>query len=66
MTAATMPLTDTPVAPPTRTVWTPNVLVCVPRAIATDYWALPWADLMAAAERGCDPSRDRVEHEPAL
>jgi hypothetical protein len=31
-----------------------RVFVCVPRAVAATYWAMPWGDVLEAAERGVD------------
>jgi hypothetical protein len=32
----------------------PSLFVCVPRAVAEQYWHQPWADIYEAAKRGID------------
>ena len=34
--------------------YVPSVLICVPRVVFDQYWPLPWADILAAAEQGRD------------
>lgn len=46
-------LIDAP-ATPVRPIYPPTVLVCVPRAVCERYWSLPWAEVIAAAEKGSD------------
>jgi hypothetical protein len=52
--------------PAMKTSFVPEVVVCVPRVVFAQYWPLPWAAVLEAAERGVDglTIQRAVNHQP--